>query len=97
MSKFAWVENGKIRDVAHDAPDHIYAPEVAKHYNTVVPDDAANGDAWNGSRLTKPAVVVAEAQPAPEEKPEGFTLAFTAEEKPLHALFSQMLESARRA
>lgn len=52
--KYAWIENGTIRDIAHDDPAKIFAPEVAKLYNTLVPDDAANGDGWDGKVLTKP-------------------------------------------
>jgi hypothetical protein len=52
--KFAWIENGKIRDVAHSDPNQIYHPDVAKFYDTQVPDDAANGDGWVNGQLVKP-------------------------------------------
>lgn len=52
--KFAWIENGKIRDVAHSNPNDIYHPDVAKFYDTQVPDDAANGDGWVNGQLVKP-------------------------------------------
>ena len=41
--KKAWVENGKIRDIAHDEPYNIYHPDVAQYYDTLVPVDAQNG------------------------------------------------------
>ena len=55
--KYAWIENNKIRDVAHSNPTEIYHPDVAKFYDTQVPDDAANGDGWVNGALVKPVVV----------------------------------------
>ena len=52
--KFAWIENDRIRDVAWADPSKIYHPDVAKFYNTQVPDDAANGDGWVNGQLIKP-------------------------------------------
>jgi hypothetical protein len=52
--KWAWVEENKIRDVAHSDPNQIYHPDVAKFYNTQVPDDAVNGDGWVDGQLVKP-------------------------------------------
>ena len=55
--KYAWIENDKIRDVAHSNPIEIYHPDVAKFYDTQVPDNAANGDGWVNGALVKPVVV----------------------------------------
>jgi hypothetical protein len=63
--KYAWIENGKVRDVAHDEPSKIYHPNVAVFYNTQVPDDAANGDGWVNGALVKPVVI--ELTPAPRQ------------------------------
>ena len=63
--KYAWIENGKVRDVAHDEPSKIYHPNVAVFYNTQVPDDAANGDGWVNGALVKPVVI--EPTPAPRQ------------------------------
>jgi hypothetical protein len=52
--RFAWIEDGKIRDIAHSNPNDIYHPDVAKFYDTQVPDDAANGDGWVNGQLVKP-------------------------------------------
>lgn len=52
--KYAWIEDGKVRDVAHSDPNDIYHPDVAKFYDTQVPDDAANGDGWVNNKLVKP-------------------------------------------
>jgi hypothetical protein len=60
--KFAWIENDKVRDVAHSNPAEIYHPDVAKFYDTQVPDDAVNGDGWVNGQLVKP-------QPAPPTPP----------------------------
>lgn len=53
--KYAWIENDKIRDVAWTDPAEIYHPDVAKFYDTQVPDDAENGDGWLNGQLVKPA------------------------------------------
>ena len=55
--KYAWIENDKIRDVAHSNPIEIYHPDVAVFYDTQVPDDAVNGDGWVSGALVKPVVV----------------------------------------
>jgi hypothetical protein len=55
--KYAWIENDKIRDVAHSNPVEIYHPDVAALYTTQVPDDAVNGDGWVNGALVKPVVV----------------------------------------
>ena len=55
--KYAWIENDKIRDVAHSNPTEIYHPDVAALYTTQVPDNAANGDGWVNGALVKPVVV----------------------------------------
>lgn len=52
--KYAWIENNMIRDVAWTDPSLIYHPDVAKFYDTEVPDDAANGDGWVNGQLVKP-------------------------------------------
>jgi hypothetical protein len=52
--KYAWIENDKIRDVCHGDPAGCYHPDVAKFYDTQVPDDATNGDGWVDGQLVKP-------------------------------------------
>ena len=64
--KYAWIENGKIRDVAHSNPSEIYHPDVAVFYNTQVPDNAVNGDGWVSGALVKPEPP-APAPPAPRQ------------------------------
>lgn len=60
--KYAWIENDKIRDVAHSNPAEIYHLDVAALYTTQVPDDAVNGDGWVNGQLVKP--VIPEPTPA---------------------------------
>ena len=52
--KYAWIEADKIRDICHGNPVECYHPDVAQFYDTLVPDDAANGDGWVNDTLVKP-------------------------------------------
>ena len=64
--KLAWIENESIRDIAWTDPALIYHPDVAKLYDTEVPDDAENGDGWvKGALVKKPASVP--PPPAPRQ------------------------------
>lgn len=62
--KKAWIENNQIRDIAQGDPFSIYHPDVAKFYNTQVPDEAVNGQGWDGKNLI-PIPVPAPTPPAP--------------------------------
>ena len=66
--KYAWIENQRIRDVAHSNPTEIYHPDVAAFYDTQVPDNAVNGDGWVNDKLVKP-----KPQPAPAPAPRQWT------------------------
>jgi len=78
--KYAWIENDKIRDVAHSNPAEIYHPDVAAYYTTQVPDNAVNGDGWVNGALVKPVVV--EPTPAPRQwTAENFRAGMTLSEK----------------
>jgi len=82
----AWIENERVRDVCHGNPDELYHPDVAKFYDTDVPDDAANGDGWDGVTLTKPVIpdpvpVEPPAPVPPKVSPVEFKLLFTAPER----------------
>ena len=52
----AWIENEKIRDIAHSNPFEIYHPDVAKLYDIDVPSDATNGDGWVNGKLIKQVI-----------------------------------------
>ena len=81
----AWIENGIIRDIAHDEPTKIYHPDIAKLYDADVPENAENGDTFIDGILTKPETVVIEPV-APvivkqQISPIEFKLRFTAPER----------------
>jgi len=78
--KLAWIENGKVRDVAHDEPSKIYHPDVAAYYTTEVPDDAVNGDGWVDGALVKPEPVVV-TPPTRKWTAEDFRAGMTLAEK----------------
>lgn len=62
--KYAWIENERVRDVCNSNPDSCYHPDVAKFYDTEVPDNAENGDGWvNGQLVKRPILDTAISQP----------------------------------
>ena len=62
--KYAWIDNAQVRDIAPGNPEEIYHPDIAKLYDTEVPDDAENGEGWvNGKLVKRPAPT---PPPAPE-------------------------------
>ena len=55
--KYAWIENEKIRDICQGGnPSECYHPDVAKFYDTLVSDDAQNGDGWVNNQVVKPVI-----------------------------------------
>lgn len=69
--KYAWIENDRVRDVCQGGdPSTCYHPDVAKFYDTEVPDDAANGDGWVNGALVKPV-----PPPPPPPAPRQWTVA----------------------
>jgi hypothetical protein len=85
MSKFAWVEDGRIRDLTGKDPTTIFHPDVAVLYNQVVPNAAKQGDSWDGIALT-PAIVVPPVTPpsvaiSPKLSITEFNFLFTVEER----------------
>ena len=82
--KYAWIENNRIRDIAPGNPAEFYHPEIAKFYDTLVSDDAANGDGWVNGALVKPVPAPAPtpAEPTPPQvSPVQFKLLFTPQER----------------
>lgn len=81
--KYAWIENSVIRDVCHGNPAECYHPDIAAHYTEHVPDDAANGDGWDGTTLAKPEAVIPETTtpPRPCVSPVEFKLLWTSPER----------------
>lgn len=84
--KYAWIENGRIRDLVSGDPHERLHPEVAALYMTPVPDDAQRGDGWVDGALVKPQPPV---DPEPVEQapvylkvsPVEFKLLFAAPER----------------
>jgi hypothetical protein len=79
--KWAWIEGDKIRDVAHSDPNDIYHPDVAKFYDTQVPDDATNGDGWVNGQLVKPEPPPPAPPPPPTWTAEDVRLGLSLAEK----------------
>lgn len=81
--KFAWIENGTIRDIALGDPVQMYHPDVAIFYDTEVPDDAANGDAFADGELTKRTIPMPVPQTPipPRVSPIQFKMLFTPQER----------------
>jgi hypothetical protein len=54
--KNAWIQDEKIRDICQDGnPEDHYTPNVAVYYDTLVPDEAKNGDGYvNGQWIPAP-------------------------------------------
>lgn len=67
--KYAWIENERIRDICEGGdPNSCYTPDVAVNYNTLVPDDAKDGDGYvNGQ------VIPAPIPPSPPPPPQTWT------------------------
>ena len=79
--KYAWIENGKVRDVAPGNPLEWYHPDVAAFYNTQVPDDAVNGDGWVNGALVKPEPPTPAAPAARQWTADNFRAGMTLAEK----------------
>ena len=54
--KYAWIENERIRDICEGGnPADCYTANVAAYYNTLVPDEAKDGDGYvNGQWIPAP-------------------------------------------
>jgi len=50
--RYAWIENERIRDICEGGdPADCYTANVAVYYDTLVPDDAKDGDGWVDGQL----------------------------------------------
>jgi hypothetical protein len=63
--KYAWIENGQVRDVCPGNPAEHYTPQVAAFYNTQVEDHIENGAIFVDDKWTNPAPVTIEMEPMP--------------------------------
>jgi hypothetical protein len=55
--KYAWIENGQVRDVCPGNPAEHYTPQIAAFYNTQVEDHIQMGATFVLDKWTNPAVV----------------------------------------
>lgn len=62
--KYAWIEDGRIRDMTPTDPFNWHHPDVAKFYDTQVSDEAENGDFWDA-----PGVLRKQPKPVPPPPP----------------------------
>jgi hypothetical protein len=64
--KYAWIENERIRDICEGGnPADCYTANVAVYYDTLVPDDAKDGDGYVNGQVI-PAPVPPTPQPPPQ-------------------------------
>lgn len=61
----AWIEDGKVRDIAPGEPSEFYHPDVAKLYDTLIPDDIERGATLVDGVWVNPAP----PPPLPEPEP----------------------------
>jgi hypothetical protein len=77
----AWIENGAVRDICPGNPDELYHPDIARHYDTDVPDGTLQGATLVAGAWVNPEPVVIEpTEPVvtyPTLTPMAFYLAFT--------------------
>lgn len=54
--KYAWIQDEKIRDICQGGnPEDCYTADYAIYYDTLVPDEAQNGDGYvNGQWIPAP-------------------------------------------
>lgn len=68
--KYAWLQAQTIRDICPGNPAESYHPDIAKLYDTQVPDEAAQGDTFADGVLTpKPVPVYVAPEPVPVKPP----------------------------
>ena len=83
----AWIESNVIRDIAPEGdPFNSYHADVAKFYDTEVPDEAENGDTFKDGVLTKrpiPEPVIPEPAPfvPPTVSVVQYKMLFTSQER----------------
>lgn len=84
--KKAWIEDNRIRDIAPGNPADLYHPDIAKFYDTDVPDEVQNGwglvdGIWTAPAVAEPVPVEPPAAVPPKVSPVEFKLLFTAAER----------------
>lgn len=78
--KFAWIENGEVKDICPGTPSHLYTAEIAAHYTTQIGDDIVRGATQVNGVWVNPAPLV--VAPMPKEwKAEDIRAGLTLAEK----------------
>ena len=71
MTKYAWLQASIIRDICNGDPGSLFHPDVAALYDTVVPDEAMQGDTFENGVLTPKSVhVPVIPEPVPVKPPK---------------------------
>jgi hypothetical protein len=89
MTKYAWVENDLIRDIAPGNPSEFYTPDIAAFYNVEVTDEVERGWSLLEGVWTAPPEPEPASEPTPPPAPvmrtklsrPEFKLQFTATER----------------
>lgn len=77
---FAWIENDRVRDAVADPS--VFHPDVAKYYDTELPDDVKPGATLVEGGWQNPTdLIVVSVVEAPKVSPVEFKLLFTAQER----------------
>ena len=82
----AWIENEAVRDICPGNPDELYHPDVAKLYNTEVPEGTKQGatkinGVWTNPVVPEPVPVPPAPVVPPKVSPVEFKLLFTSAER----------------
>jgi hypothetical protein len=82
--KFAWIDGAIIRDVCVGDPAELFHADIAKLFDTVVPQEAEAGDSFSEGVLTKPEPTLQQGPVVfvpPHVSPVEFKLLFTSSER----------------
>ena len=82
----AWIENAAVRDICHGNPDELYHPDIAKLYDTEVPEGTTQGatkinGAWTNPVVPEPGIPEPAPVIPPKVSPVEFKLLFTSGER----------------
>lgn len=82
----AWIENEAVRDICPGNPDELYHPDIAKLYDTEVPDGTKQGatkinGVWTNPVVPEPVPVPPAPVVPPKVSPVEFKLLFTSQER----------------
>lgn len=58
--KYAWIENGAVRDFCTSAPSLLFTPDIAANYSTSIPDDVLVGATLVNGVWVNPPLIASE-------------------------------------